>query len=128
MVESTPTAAGLQPAATGAAPAAADHYAPLVEQWKRQHKQVTEITIDAPGETVRCFIHNPDRNVIAYALTKVMNKQPLEAGEWILNNCFLGGDPRCNPGSEQADDSLVIAAAMEAAGTIELLSANSKKL
>jgi hypothetical protein len=152
-MELTPTAAGTTPAATGApapvaayapagapgAPGAAaaapgeqpapDPYAPQIELWKRQHKTVTEITISgAAGEVVRCFIHNPDRNVIAYALTCTMNKKLLEAGEWILNNCFLGGDPRCNPGSEQQDDALVIAAAMEAAGTIELLAASSKKL
>jgi hypothetical protein len=147
VVETNPNAApaaALQPedyAAPGAAAAAAaptapappapaaDPYAAQIARWKGRHRSVTEITVRlADDQVVRGFIHNPDRNVIAQALTMVINKKILEAGEFLLMNCWLGGDECMNPNNEDCDDAVVVAASKEAAGTIELLSANSKKL
>jgi hypothetical protein len=119
--------------APGAAPAptaqpALDPYAAQVAKWKHQHREVTEITVTLQdGSEASCFIHNPDRNVIAFALTKVMNKQLLEAGEFLLMNCWLGGDEQCNPNNPKAYDPAVVAACLQAAQTVELLAASSKK-
>jgi hypothetical protein len=118
--------ADVQPVAT--APAATPVDA-RVAQWKAQHREVHEIRVNiSEADEAVCYIRNPDRNVIAYALTKTMNKQLLEAGEFLLLNCWLGGDERCNPASPAAYDPAIVAAAMEAAGIIELLSSSSKKL
>jgi hypothetical protein len=120
--------AGPAPEAS-AAPAVIDPYAAFITRWKAQHKDVIEITvIDDDNTEVRCFHHNPDRNVIAQALTMVMNKKVVEAGEFVLMNTWLGGDERCNPNNPGADDSMVVAASKEAAGNINLLASRSKKL
>jgi hypothetical protein len=123
-------AAAALPTAPAPTPAAElDPYAGQIERWKSRHKSVTEITVRTDeGETLRGFIHNPDRNVIAQALTMVINKKILEAGELLLMNCWLGGSERMNPNNPDCDDSVVVAASKEAAGTIELLAASSKKL
>ena len=105
---------------------------PLEQQlarWKQQHREVTAITVHiSEAEEATAYIRNPDRNVIAYALNRVMNKQLLEAGEFLLLNCWLGGDERLNPNSPHCFDPAVVAAALQAAQSIEMLAASSKKL
>lgn len=108
---------------------AVDPLAAKLANWKTQHREVTEIRVQiAEGDEAIGYIHNPDRNIIAYSLTRIMNKQVLEGGEFILRNCWLGGDERLNPDSSAAYDPAVVAAAMQAARSIEMLSATSKKL
>lgn len=115
--------------APAAAPISVDPMAAKIAQWKTQHREVHEIRVQVPGgEDAVCYICNPNRNILAYALTKTVSKQLLEAGEFILMNCWLGGDERCNPNSPGAFDPIVVAAAIEAANSIEILAANSKKL
>lgn len=137
MVTEQPQGAGAAAAPalspTDYTPAAAapqvDPLAAKVAQWKQQFREVFEIRVQvATADEAVCYIRNPDRNILAFSLTKVMNKQLLEAGEFILMNCWLGGDERCNPNSPQAFDPAIVAAAMEAAQSIELLAATSKKL
>ncbi|MDF7809911.1 hypothetical protein P1X16_00920 [Hymenobacter sp. YC55] len=126
-----PASASLQPAdyAPAAAAPAVDPMAAKIEQWKRQHREVHQIDVQiAEGDVATCYIHNPNRNILAYALTRTLNKQLLEAGEFMLMNCWLGGDERCNPNSPQCYDPAVVAAAMHAAQSVEMLASNSKKL
>ena len=108
---------------------ATDPMAAKIAQWKQQNREVTEIRVMvAPGDEAVCYLKNPDRNITAYALTRTMNKQLLEAGEFLLRNCWLGGDERLNPDSPQAFDPAIIAASMEAAQCVEMLASTSKKL
>jgi hypothetical protein len=128
-VAAAPLASDYAPAAPAAAAPAANPYAALIEGWKGRYKSVMQITVkDDTGAESLCFHHNPDRNVIGQALTLVMSKKVMEAGEMVLMNTWLGGDERCNPNNPGADDTMVVAASMAAAGNIELYSASSKKL
>ena len=100
-----------------------------VANWKKQHREVHEIRVQvAPDDEAVCYIHNPDRNIMAYCLTRTLNKQLLEAGEFLLMNCWLGGDERCNPNSAVGNDMAIVAAALEAAQSLEMLASSSKKL
>jgi hypothetical protein len=118
--------ADVQPVATAPQPTAEQA---KIEQWKKQHREVHEIRVQlTETDEAVCYIKNPDRNILAYALTKTINKQLLEAGEFLLLNCWLGGDERCNPASPAAFDPAIVAAALEAAGAIEMLASSSKKL
>ena len=126
-----PAAAALQPDSYGPA-ATAPAVSALqqqIEQWKRKHREVHEVSVQiSETDTAVCYIHNPDRNVMAYAISRTLKAQVVEAGEFILSNCWLGGDERCNPNSPACFDPAVIAAAMDVAQSIELLSHSSKKL
>jgi hypothetical protein len=126
VVNTNDNAAAATPVA--AAPLPSD-YAPQIERWKGQHKSVLQITVaDDSGAQMLCFHHNPGRAIIGQALTLVMGKKVMEAGELVLMNTWLGGDERCNPNNPGADDGMVVAACMAAAGNIELYAASSKKL
>jgi hypothetical protein len=132
--QTTPAAVAigaLQPNSYAPAPAApaVDPLQQQIEKWKRQHREVHEVSVViAEGDVAVCYIHNPDRNVLAYAISRTLKAQVIEAGEFILSNCWLGGDERCNPNSSQCFDPAVIAAAMDVAQSIELLAHSSKKL
>jgi hypothetical protein len=129
--ESGAAAAGISPAdyaPTTAAPVATPEDA-RVANWKLQHREVHEISVEiSEGDVAKCWIKNPDRNVMAWCLTRTLNKQLLEAGEFLLINCWLGGDERCNPNSPAAFDPAVVAAALTAAQSLEMLASSSKKL
>jgi hypothetical protein len=131
--ESGAAGAGLSPADYGPASAPAAPVAVAedarVAQWKKQHREVHEIRVQiAEADEAVCYIHNPDRNIMAYCLTRTLNKQLLEAGEFLLLNCWLGGDERCNPKSATGQDLAIVAAALEAAKSLEMLASSSKKL
>lgn len=117
---------GAQPGQGAAAPALLTEQ---VARWKQQHREVLEVRVQvAEGDEAIAYLKPADRNVIAFALTKVMSKQLLEAGEFLLRNCWLGGDERMKDGSPVADDRIIVAGAIEAAGTLDLLSSSSRKL
>jgi len=127
--ENTTNQAPEQHYAAQAAPALATELAQQIARWKQQHRDVLQITVEVgPGDQAICYLKPADRNIIAFALKQVMSKNLLEAGEFLLRNCWLGGDERMQDGGSQADDRIIVAAAIEAAGTIDLLSAASKKL
>jgi hypothetical protein len=101
-----------------------------LESWKQQHPRgVQEITVTvAAADLAVGYLKPADRNLIAVALSKVTKNQILEAGEFLLQNCWLGGDPRMNPAASLADDDVIVAAAMQAASTVNILDASVKKL
>lgn len=100
-----------------------------IQQWKAQGLKPYAVTvIGAEGEEITAYFKKADRNIIAYALTLTFNKKVLEAGEFIMKNSFLGGDERLNINGAGADDDAIVAAAIEVAGKVDILSASVKKL
>jgi hypothetical protein len=124
-IQTTPADLAPAPAPTGVATALDTQ----IERWKQQGFKPYAVTVkNEDGEPITAYFKKADRNIIAYALTQTFNKKVLEAGEFIMRNCFIGGDERLNPNSAQADDDAIVAAAIEVAGKLEILSAEVKKL
>jgi hypothetical protein len=97
-----------------------------LDGWKKQFGDVHQIdVIVSKDDTATCYIKpaDSDRNIVAAAMSKFNKGQLLETGEFMLQNCWLGGDVRCKD-----EAKIAIAAAMQAAGTIEFLESSSKKL
>ena len=103
-----------------------DQIAALKVQFPRgvQELLVTTATL----EVVAGYIQKPNRNVVGIALTKTTKGDVLGAGEFLLTNCLVGGDPRMNPNSAVADDDIIIAASLAVAKSVEVLDAEIKKL
>jgi hypothetical protein len=123
-IQTTP--ADLAPAPTSVQATALESQ---IQKWKEQgHKPYAVTVTGADGEEITAYFKKADRNIIAYALTLTFNKKVLEAGEFIMKNSFLGGDERLNLNGAGADDDAIVAAAIEVAGKVEILSASVKKL
>lgn len=56
-----------------------------IASWKDQYGDIYKIVI----EDKECYLHKPDRNVLGAVSTI---KNPIKVAEFILNNCWLGGD------------------------------------
>jgi uncharacterized ubiquitin-like protein YukD len=84
-----------------------------------------EVKMDAEGKDYACgYIQVTDnRNILAFALGKISNKDKIGAGEYILANCWVAGDDRL-----KNDGKASISAAIEALESVELLDASSKKV
>jgi hypothetical protein len=95
-----------------------------VKGWKKEHGDVhvIEVKVDE-NDTATCYIKEADRNVTAVAMSLYAQNKPLETGEFILNNCWLGGDDRC-----KTHKKISMAAAVQAKNTVQFLEATVKKL
>ena len=88
-----------------------------IDAWKQAHGAVYQVTVNvAEGETAVCYLKKAGRNVVAYALTQLASNRLLEAGEFILDNCFIGGDERF-----KTDEDIRIAGAQQAAGVVQVM-------
>ena len=74
-------------------------------------------------ETAVAYLKPADRNVMAYALQRVAKDQMLEPGEFILANCFVGGDERLRLTTGQAQNKLQISGALAAMALVKTLEA-----
>jgi peptidyl-tRNA hydrolase len=123
-IQTTP--AELAPASTVVVATALDQQ---IQKWKEQGLRPYAVTVKASdGEEITAYFKKADRNIIAYALTQAFGKKILEAGEFIMRNTFLAGDERLNLNGAGGDDDAIVAAAIEVAQKLEMLSAEVKKL
>jgi hypothetical protein len=65
---------------------------------------------EADGKVSVGYVKKPNRIVLANAMSMVMDKQQIGAGEYLLDNCWLGGDMRMRS-LEYADTDIRVAAA-----------------
>jgi hypothetical protein len=97
-----------------------------LEQLKQEHGpdiRTLTLTDDETGETVAvAFLKRPNRPTVARAVSLLSQSKVLEAGEFLLENCFVGGDQRV-----LSDEWLKMSAAMKAVEIVKLLDGELKK-
>lgn len=89
--------------------------------WKEQYGEIKAIEVTvAEGDVATAYLKPADRNVVAYGLTKSMKSQIVEAGEFVLKNCYIGGDERLKLTGPQADTKAQLTAAIAAATLLDM--------
>ena len=98
-----------------------------INAWKQEHGDIKAIHVTmADGDVAVAYLKPADRNVVAYGLTKSMSNKIVEAGEFVLKNCFIGGDERLKLTGPTADTKPQLAAAIAAASLLEMLDVEVK--
>ena len=99
----------------------------LIQNLKAQHGElfIIEVTV-SEKDMATAYLKPADRNVMAYVLQRVAKDQMLEPGEFILKNCFVGGDERLRLSGGQAETPVQIAGALAAVGLVKTLEATVK--
>ena len=95
----------------------------LIKDWKKKHGKIHKLTVlvkkDDEGNVVDeavGYLKKPSRNHKATAMSMYAQNKILECGEFLRNNCWLGGDERLKSSGDIADT-----AAIQANGIIEFL-------
>jgi hypothetical protein len=93
-----------------------------IEAWKKKYDKVHKITIEvSENDTAVGYLRSPNRDHKAIALSLYQQNKPLETGEFILQNCWLGGDDRL-----QNDDKIADSAAIQANTIVNFLKGSSE--
>lgn len=90
-----------------------------IEAWKKQYKVEKLPTLNvvvSEGDTATGYLRPPSRNHKATALSMYSQNKILECGEFLRDNCWLGGDPRL-----QTDENIADTAAIQASGIVKFL-------
>jgi hypothetical protein len=94
-----------------------------IDAWKKEHGEVFTLTVETKDGPIVGYLKPADRNVIARAMPFTMRQQLIEAGEIIIDNCFIGGDPSL----KDHYSPVGIAASINAVNAVEILSGATKK-
>jgi hypothetical protein len=79
-----------------------------IEAWKKKYNKVHKITVELPkGEKAIGYLRSPNRDHKAIALSLYQQNKPLETGEFLLQNCWLGGDDRLKDAEEISDSAAI---------------------
>ena len=89
-----------------------------IEGWKKQYGMVFQVTVDDKI----AYLRKPDRQIIAYGLTKV-STDPLGFNEVILKNCWIAGDEEI-----KTNDDYFMAVSAQLEQIMEVKTADIKKL
>jgi hypothetical protein len=96
-----------------------------LDAWKKEYESQGEIKVItlkvSETETAFGYLKPPARLTIAKAMSMFAEKQLIECGTFILNNCWIGGDERM-----RTDDRMNIAASTYANGCIEFMEGDLK--
>lgn len=66
-----------------------------IKIWKKKHKEVTQIFVKiSEDDTAYGYLKKPSRDHKAIAVSMYAQHQLMETGEFLLDNCWLGGDDR----------------------------------
>lgn len=87
------------------------------DKYNKNGQKVQKISVEvAEGDTAVGYLKPPTRDHKAIALTSFNNGKILETGEFLIQNCWLGGDERIknNPAVNEA-------AAVQANGIVNFL-------
>jgi len=88
-----------------------------IAAWKKEHGAVFSISI----EDKTCYVRKPTRQILSAAFTQ--QGDPIKMGEFLLNNCWLGGDEEI-----REDDAMFLAAVAKLNTLVEIKEAELKKL
>ncbi len=92
-----------------------------IDSWKQQHGEVAVIEVTVtPGDVAKAYLKPADRNVVAFGLAKSMKSQIVEAGEFVLKNCYIGGDERLKITGAVAQGKAQLTAAIAAASLLDM--------
>lgn len=92
-----------------------------IADWKKKYKtdKLHKLTVKvSDNDTAVGYLRPPSREVKATALSMYSQNKILECGEFIRDNCWLGGDERLQTSGDIADT-----AAIQASGVIKFLEA-----
>jgi hypothetical protein len=105
-----------------------------IEAWKAADKRnipvgkVMEVIVTVgEGELAYAYMRYPDRNVLALCMRLSHQEKVLEAGEVLLQNCWIGGDLRLKPNDAMMDEYLCMTACFEAFGLVKFAPSSSAK-
>lgn len=99
-----------------------------LEQWKKEFGEVRVIEIiESPTKISVGYVRKPNRTHIARAMVFVNSTQMVEAGESLLDDTWLGGDPRILS-IEDKDTDFRVAAAMALSAQTKILDASIKNV
>lgn len=88
-----------------------------IEAWKKEHKKVHTIKVKVSEDDVAIgYLKPPSRNHKATAMSMYSQSKILESGEFLRDNCWLGGDERL----KTADD-IGVSAAIAASGIFKMM-------
>lgn len=79
-----------------------------IEGWKKKYNKVHKITVEvSEDDTAIGYLRSPSRDHKAIALSLYQQNKPLETGEFLLQNCWLGGDDRLKDAEEISDSAAI---------------------
>ena len=85
--------------------------------WKKEFGKVHKIEVKvSESEKVTGYLREPSRDQYGTCAQIAQKKTALAGGEFILNNCWLGGDDRI-----KSDDKVYISAAISAMELFDFL-------
>lgn len=96
-----------------------------IQEWKKEHKTVHEIRVKVSEDDEAVgYLKSPDRNIIARAAQLHAQDKLIEVGEFLIANCWLGGDMRI-----REDEDVAVSAAIFTSGNlVEFKETQIKKL
>ena len=95
-----------------------------LKAWKSKHGKVFKIEVEVSADDIAVgYLKQPNRDHKAVALTLYAQNKILETGEFLLQNCWLGGDDRLQDGDEVADS-----AAVQANSIVNFLKGSSQEV
>ncbi|MBB4807460.1 hypothetical protein HNP38_002766 [Chryseobacterium defluvii] len=92
-----------------------------IAEWKKKSPtgKIHRLAVkDKDGNSIVGYLKPPGREIKATALSMFSQHKLLECGEFIRDNCWLGGDERLKIKGDIADS-----AAIKASGIVEFLEA-----
>lgn len=90
-----------------------------IEAWKEKYKTVHKLTIDDKT----AYLRKPDRRTLSLAISKISKGDIIGGSEAILENCWLGGDPKI-----KTDDDYFMSAVSKVSDLIQIKQAELEKL
>lgn len=88
-----------------------------IEMWKKQHGEVFAVSCeDSIG-----YLKKPNRQTLS-AMSQLL-KDPIKSSEFLLNNCWLGGDE-----SIKTDDEKFLAVVSQLGDLVKIKAAKLEKL
>ncbi|GGF22249.1 hypothetical protein [Hymenobacter cavernae] len=95
-----------------------------LEQLQKEHGEISTLTLKDKAGNVKAtaYLKQANRPVVARGMSLLAQNKPLEAGEFILENCFVGGDKEV-----LENELLKMSASMQAVALVELLDGELKK-
>lgn len=79
-----------------------------LKEWKRKYGKIHEISVEvSDGNTAVGYLKPPTRDHKAIALSMFNQNKILETGEFLVQNCWLGGDERLKNREEVAESAAI---------------------
>jgi hypothetical protein len=97
-----------------------------IDRWKAEHGDVTIIRVKVArtGETLGAILRPLNKRQEYFAALSMAEKdKPGEAGDFILKNCWLGGDERL-----KSEETAYVTACVKAYNSVEFYDAEVEKV